>query len=99
MTDKLDISKLTLGEVAKVEELSGLAFDAMADGTKPKGKLLAAIGFIAKKRHDPSYSWNDAMALTMEDLGELVDFGDNEDEETAALEEQIDPKGEPNAAA
>ena len=49
----LNINSLTLGEVAKVEELSGLPFSSIAEDDKPKGLALAALAFVAKRRVDP----------------------------------------------
>ncbi|GAA2082175.1 hypothetical protein GCM10009840_17830 [Pseudolysinimonas kribbensis] len=77
----LNINSLTLGEVAKVEELSGQAFGAIAQEDKPKGLALAALAFVAKRRSDPKYSWNDAQGLTFAEFGELITLGDDENEE------------------
>ena len=74
----LSINTLTLGEVAIVEDLSGLPFAAIADNDKPKGKALAALAFVAKRREDPTFTWNDAQALTMADFGALITMGDDE---------------------
>jgi hypothetical protein len=74
----LNINSLTLGEVAKVEELSGLPFAAIADEERPKGLALAALAFVAKRRSDPKFTWNDAQGLTMVDFGSLISMGDDE---------------------
>lgn len=71
----LNINSLTLGEVAKVEELSGLPFAAIADDEKPKGLAIAALAFVAKRRTDPAFTWNQAQALTFTDFAELVSMG------------------------
>ena len=84
----IDISTLTLGEVAKIEDLSQLPISALSDEDKPKGLALAALAFIVKRREDPKFSWNDAQGLTFDQVGELLGLGDPEDEDDS-------PKAEP----
>lgn len=66
-----DLSKLTLGEIAKIEELTGLSIGALADDTAPKAKMLIAIAFVLKRRENPKFTYIDAEQLTMSDLAEL----------------------------
>lgn len=80
---RLDPSKLTLGEVARVEELANQPFTGLSDSDRPKGKVLAALAYVAMKRHDPAYTWNDALALTFDQLGDIVNL-DGDDDETPA---------------
>lgn len=47
---KFDIEKMTLGEIAKIEELSGLAMDQLDGKNTPKGKMLAALLFVHRRR-------------------------------------------------
>lgn len=68
----LDINKLTLGEVAKVEELSGQPISAIGDEAAPQGLTLAALAFVAKRRQDPKYPWNDALSLTFDDATAIL---------------------------
>lgn len=75
----MDVSKLTLGEVAKVEELSGLSISAIADDDKPKGLALAALAFVAKRRVQPDFVWNDALSLTFTDAQEILGLGQEAD--------------------
>lgn len=69
---------LTLGEVAAVEDLSGRSIDALADPATPKGKLLAAITYVIKKREDSTYTFNQALGLSLAEIEKIVDFGDME---------------------
>jgi len=82
----LNINSLTLGEVGKVEELSGLPFGAIAEDDKPKGLALAALAFVAKRRIDPKFSWNDAQNLTFAEFGALITMGDAEPDAIAGDE-------------
>ena len=88
----LDISRLTLGEVAKVEELSGLAISAIGDDAAPKGRALAALAFVAKRREDPKFSWNDAQLLTFDEAQAILGIGDqDQDQDPDGEEAEPDP--------
>lgn len=80
-----DINRLTLGEVAKIEELSGMPISEIGNDDKPKGLALAALAFVAKRRQDPKFSWNDAQSLTFDEANEILGLdATDEQEETAA---------------
>lgn len=76
----MDIKQLTLGEVTKLEELSGLSINSMADDDKPKGKFMAAFAYVIHRRVDPKFTFEQANKLTMSEAQALV-FGDTETEE------------------
>jgi hypothetical protein len=67
-----DINKLTLGEVARIEEIAGQPVSLFADDAAPKGRLLIALAYVANRRHDPSYTLEQAEALTMPELQEVM---------------------------
>ena len=67
----MDITNLTLGEVATVEELSGRSLSTLGDESAPKGKLMAALAYVITKRDDPKYTMRQAEGLTMEDVNKL----------------------------
>lgn len=77
----IDINKLTLGEVAKIEELSGQPISAIGDEDKPKGLALAALAFVAKRREDSAFTWNAAQSLTFDEANTILGFGQDQDEE------------------
>lgn len=73
----MDINTLTLGEVAKIEELSGQPLAALSDESAPKGKLMAALAFVIKRRQDPKFTMIQAEDLNMADIQALLaDDGD-----------------------
>lgn len=72
----MDIKRLTLGEISKVEELSGLPIASLAEDDKPKGKLLAAIALVIKRREDSKYTLEQANNLTMEEITAMLEGGD-----------------------
>jgi len=73
----MDIKNLTMGEVAKIEELSGLPLASLSDDNKPKGKLMAALAFVIKRREDPKFTLEMANNLTMAEITSLIG-GDDE---------------------
>ena len=73
----MDIKNLTMGEVAKIEELSGLPLASLSDDNKPKGKLMAALAFVIKRREDPKFTLEMANNLTMAEITSLIG-GDGE---------------------
>lgn len=88
----IDINKLTLGEVAKIEELSGMPISAIGDEDRPKGLAMAALAFIAKRREDPSFSWNAAQNLGLEEANAILGIGtpagDEEEADQGPLDEE-----------
>ena len=59
----VDISELTVGEIIEIEELTGMPLDALGQSDKPKGKMLAALAFVSKRRENPKFTWEDALEL------------------------------------
>lgn len=88
-----DIEKLTLGEVAKVEELSGQSITAIAEDDSPKGNALAALAWVAKHREDPKFTWNQARGLTFAEANEILGMGDDEPDEEEP--DEVDPTNPP----
>lgn len=94
----IDLSNLTLGEVATIEDLAGRSITEIGDGSKPMGRALAAIAMILKRRTgEPTFSWNQAQALTIPEANALlgVDTDDTEEEEEEAGKGAPSKKGAP----
>lgn len=70
-----DISNLTLGEISYVEDLAGLPISAIADPEQKKGKALAALAYIIKRRSNPQFTFKDAEGLTMAEVTALIGDG------------------------
>lgn len=75
------IGQLTIGETAKVEELSGQNIASLQDENAPKAKVLAALAFVFKKREDPAFKWNDALEMTFDEISELLNLSGDEGED------------------
>lgn len=67
----MDITNLTLGEIATVEELAGVGLAALADEKAPKAKLMAALAYVKTKRENPKYTLREAENLTMDQVSQL----------------------------
>lgn len=93
----LDLSRLTLGEVAKIEELSGLPMAAMANmADNPQGKLLAAMVFVSERRHGHAIKWHECLDMDMSDALDLLGMAEDDDEDAEGDEdaEVADDSGE-----
>lgn len=66
------MDKLTLGEIAQIEEITGQSISVMSDEAAPKGKFLAAIAWLAKRREDPSFTLAQAEAMSMEEFSAVL---------------------------
>lgn len=77
----MDISNLTLGEIAAIEKYSEQPISKLGEDDTPKGLTLAALALVLKRRTEPSFTWNDAQALTMDDANAILGVGTNEEGE------------------
>lgn len=97
-----DIQKLTLGEIDKVESLAGASIGQLGEDETPKGKMLAALAFVVKRRQQsaegnpPSFTWHEAMDLTMNEANDILGFSDAE---PVGVDEEIEPNREERRAA
>lgn len=83
----IDYNSLTMGEIAKIEELSGQPFTALEDDSLPKGNALAALAFVVKRREEKGFTWNQAQELTLTDVTDLLGL-----DVEAEPEDDDDPK-------
>ena len=78
-TPSFDFESLTMREVSLIEELAGQSISAIADETTPKGKALAALAMVAKRRAGfPGFTFNEASAMTLAEVNELLGTSDDE---------------------
>lgn len=65
---------LTLGEMALVEEITGHNLD---DTNQPRGKYLAALVTVIRKRTNPEFTLEDAWSMDVTEVEAIVnDFTD-----------------------
>lgn len=81
----MKIEDLTLAEIEIAERRAGLGLDALDDPERPTAGLLGALAWVAKKRGDPTLTYDDFMqATTMEQIDQIIDTGDDEDDPSPA---------------
>jgi hypothetical protein len=99
----IDLATLTLGEVSLIEDLSGLSIGSIAEADKPKGKAMAAIAMVIKRRTgEPTFTFNAALALPMNEVEKLLGTEDDleeDDLEVDDLEDSMPEKSGGNSAA
>lgn len=69
----MSMNKLTVGDIAEIEELSNLPFSALGDVSVPKGKLMQAVAYVLKRKENPKFTLEDAGNLSMEEINALLD--------------------------
>lgn len=83
----LDLSRLTLGEVAKLEDLSGMPMARIGDEDAPQGKLLAAMVFVSERRNGNAISWPECLNIEVPEA--MAMLGMDADDEPEAAPEQV----------
>jgi hypothetical protein len=53
---------------------------ALGDENAPKGKLMAALCFVIKRKSEKDFTFNDAMNLTMDEVQEILGLDDDADD-------------------
>lgn len=87
----MKVQKFTIGEVAKVEELAGRAFDELIEDGSPKGLPLAALYYVCKKREDPKFKWQTVLDTDFEEVANYVQevLGDEDEDPKEQNSESI----------
>lgn len=74
----IDIKSLTLGEIDRIETLSNLSIDSLGEDGTPKGKMMAAMVFVIKRREElrnglpPRFTFADAQEMTTSEAYEVL---------------------------
>lgn len=77
---KVRVDQLTLGELALVEKRSGQSVSALGSD-KPSMGVMLWLAYVVKRREDPTFSEQQAADLTLAEMGELIDTGDEQEED------------------
>lgn len=100
----IDLNKLTLGEIAKVEDLADTSIADLGEDGRPQIKLLAGLVFVMKRREQMAqglpvtYTWNEALGLTNAEAEEFLGLNAPDDEpETPPESVEAAPKATPAA--
>ena len=77
----MNVDDLTLGEVEEIENYAKVPLASLTEGT-PSTSLLIGIAWILKRKTDPKFTVEHAKRLTMKDLNEILDIGDDAENPT-----------------
>jgi len=70
---------LTLDEVEEIELLTGVGIDRAFEDGKPKGRAMKAFLYVAKKRLDPNFKFEDTGKITQKEAAEFLTGEDPKD--------------------
>lgn len=70
---------LTLDEVEEIELLTGVGIDRAFEDGKPKGRAMKAFVYVAKKRLDPNFKFEDTGKITQKEAAEFLTGADPKD--------------------
>ena len=79
----MELTQLSMRDVAAIEDFSGLSISALDDEGAPKGKLMAAMAWRAKLKEDPKFTWDQALDLTLDEVTAIIGLN---------AEDEDDPK-------
>lgn len=69
-----DFDQLTIGEVVFLEETTGLSIDTLGHAENQKGKVLAALLVVIKKRTgEPTFSYKDALNVPLVEASKYIE--------------------------
>lgn len=63
---RVDMSALTIGEIAAAESLAGVPIDHATAPDKPKGLIYQGIACVVQQRTNPQFTWDDAANVIVE---------------------------------
>ena len=73
----IDFENLTLGEIEEMEMLLNTSIDTAFSDGKPKGRALRVFYWIAKRRENPNYKFEDTEKVSQAEALALLS-GDEE---------------------
>lgn len=72
----LELTALTMGEIAQIENYTGTGIDAIGEPGAPKAKFLTILAYLGKKREDPAFTLSQAEALTLAEVNAITGTDD-----------------------
>jgi hypothetical protein len=75
----INFEDLTLEEIEELELLIGKGIDAAFESKQPKGRALRAFVFIAKKRENPNFKFEDTAKITQAEATKFLSGDDPKD--------------------
>ncbi|HEX7105816.1 MAG TPA: hypothetical protein VF218_07630 [Acidothermaceae bacterium] len=87
----IDFDKYTLGELAKIEELTGLSIPDLMRPGAPQMKKTAAVCFVEAKRQGLNHTWASILNWSPTQVNEFLREAKADDGDEPA-EDEPDPK-------
>jgi|GEM_PF-3380359 len=93
----MDLDRITLGEVATIEDLSGMSLDRFGQDGAPRGKFLAAMVYVQSRRWAEPMTWKECLDMPAPDASDYLGLsGDDEDDAQEADEDAEGQEDEDN---
>lgn len=95
-----DIDSLTLGEIARVEDISKMSIKRFSDPDAYVGRMTAALAYVVKRRSEPTFQFDQALNLTQREVNDLLDLDDDDEDDVIDVGEMdAEPTTDPTQAA
>lgn len=72
----IKFEELTLGEIEEIELLVGRSLEEVFADGQPKGRALRVLYFVAQKRDNPNYKFEDTEKVTQAQALEVLNGND-----------------------
>jgi hypothetical protein len=72
----IKFEELTLGEIEEIELLVGRSLEEVFADGQPKGRALRVLYFVAMKRDDPNYKFEDTDKVTQAQALQVLNGND-----------------------
>lgn len=70
---EFNLNDLTIGEIEEIEDLTGLPFTGLLNEGQPMGRVLRAVAYVAKRRENPDFTFEDAGKLKFRAVSDTPD--------------------------
>ncbi len=67
----MNYTDLTLGDLAEIEEITGMPYINMFDNAVTNAKLKQAVIYVLKKKEDPKFTFKDAGNIKASEFEDL----------------------------
>lgn len=65
MVVRVEMNRLTIGDIAAAEALAGVSFDYATEPDKPRGLIYQALACVVQQRVDPGFTFDDAAGVVV----------------------------------
>lgn len=72
----MNLETMTLGEIEEIENLVGRSIEELFADGQPKGRALRVLYYVAKKKQDPNYKFEDTENVTQAEALKILEEPD-----------------------